>query len=364
MSQEDLMNLRERRERVALEAAEWVLRMTSGEMDRSARLEYVAWLRESPLHVAEMLRVAGTHKRLAEFDGWSELPLADPAAFESQVYELPLAEAAAHSRQTELASSALARERRRGWRRVYALAAAVAVIVVTLAYVALAPSNTVVAVAGQLRRVSLPDGSIVELSPNTRLEVHFTSPERDVVLSRGDALFTVAKDAARPFIVETKQARVRAVGTVFAVQHDRGAVIVTVQEGRVAVLDNSREPAAPVLTPVPITEISLGANQQIVVPPVGPMGQVQAVDSQRALAWAHGRFVFDNTPVSEVVRRFNRYNRLQIQVSDPALEARPVSAVFDNTDPQAFVVFLESVANVRVTQASANQVVVTAEGPP
>lgn len=358
------MNPRERRERAALEAAEWVLRLTSGEMSRSERLEYVSWLRESPLHVAEMLRVAGAHKQLTEFDGWSEMPAADPVGFESQVYELPLAQATARPRQSEPASSPLSDERRRVWRRVYAIAAAVAVIVVTLTYVAIAPSNTVVAVAGQMRRVSLPDGSIVELSPNSRLEVHFTSPERDVVLSRGDALFRVAKDPARPFIVETEQVRVRAVGTVFGVQHDDSAVIVTVEEGRVAVLDNSGKPAAPMLGPIPITEISLGANQQIVVPPVGPMGQVRVIDSQRVLAWAEGRFVFENTPVAEVVRRFNRYNRLQIKVSDPALAARPVSAVFDSTDPGAFVVFLESVANVRVTRTSSNEVVVTAEGPP
>jgi transmembrane sensor len=255
-------------------------------------------------------------------------------------------------------------QRLRPWRRLYALAAAVAIAVVTLTYIVFSPSTTVVADAGQLRRVTLPDGSIVELSPESRVEVHFTAPERDIVLSRGDALFRVAKNAARPFIVQTGYVRVRAVGTVFGVQRDRGAVIVTVAEGRVAVLDNSGKPAAPMLRPIPVTEISLGANQQIIVPQGGPMGQVRPIDSQRALAWAQGRFVFENTPVSEVARRFNRYNSLQIDVSDPALAGRRVSAVFDDTDPEAFIVFLESVANVRVTHVSSREVVVTAEGPP
>lgn len=364
MRREGLMNLRERRERAALEAAEWTLRLTDAEMSRAERLEYVAWLRESPLHVAEMLRVAGVHKRLTEFDAWSDVPAADPASFESPVYELQPAEIADRSPHPELAFPSSVSARHRPWRRIYALAAAVAVVVITLAYIALSPSTTVVADAGQARRVALPDGSIVELSPESRLEVHFTAPERDVVLSRGDALFRVAKNPIRPFIVQTGHVRVRAVGTVFGVEHDDGTVIVTVQEGRVAVLDKSGGPEAPMLKAIPVSEISLGADQQIIVPPAGPMGEVRPINSERALAWARGRFVFENTPVSEVVRRFNRYNRLQIKVSDPALGARPVSAVFNDTDPEAFIVFLESVANVRVTHVSADEMVVTVEGPP
>jgi len=100
------------------------------------------------------------------------------------------------------------------------------------------------------------------------------------------------------------------------------------------------------------------ADQQVIVPAVGSMGQVRKVDSRRELAWADGRFVFDHDPVAEVVRKFNRFNRVQIKVLDTQLATRPVSAVFNVSDPEAFVVFLESVANIRVARPAQNVIVI------
>lgn len=78
----------ERRERAAQEAADWMLRLCE-DMSRSERLEYVVWLRESPLHVAEMLRVAGAHRRLTEFEGWEKIPPADSDALMAEVHTFP-----------------------------------------------------------------------------------------------------------------------------------------------------------------------------------------------------------------------------------------------------------------------------------
>ena len=113
----------------------------------------------------------------------------------------------------------------------------------------------------------------------------------------------------------------------------------------------------------PAAEISLGPDQQIIVPPAGSMGEVHKVDSHRELAWADGRLVFDHDPVAAVVQQFNRFNRLQIKVLDPQLADRPVSAVFNVSDPEAFVTFLESVANIRVTHPARNVIVIASGAP-
>lgn len=231
-------------------------------------------------------------------------------------------------------------------------------------------SGTLVAKAGEWREVRLPDGTQVRLAPQSHLEVHFTAHERDVLLTDGDGLFHVAKDPAKPFVVVSGRTRVRAVGTVFGVEHDSGAIVVTVEEGRVAVAETLRPLPAPpldqiepVLEPIPMTEISVGADQQIVVPAAGPISAIRKVDSRRELAWAEGRLIFDNESVGEVVRRFNRFNRLQLKIADPALANKPVTAVFDAADPEAFISFLESVADVRVTRASPNEILIASEGP-
>jgi len=147
------------------------------------------------------------------------------------------------------------------------------------------------------------------------------------------------------------------------VEHHADSIVVTVEEGRVAVIQTpststpSRKPL------MPLTEISLGPDQQVVVPHAGPMGDVRRVDSHRELSWADGRLIFDHESVAEVVRRFNRLNRIQMQVLDPQLAVRPVSAVFDAADPEAFITFLESVANVRVIRPSPDMIVINVEGP-
>jgi len=355
----------ERRERAAQEAAEWLLRLTEGEMGRSERLEYVAWLRESPLHVAEMLRVAGVHRRLTEFDGWGEVPTAQPGELHAQVHTLHARRLVQHRGWKKLGV------RRAVWAPLAALAAALATVGFALLHFGLPGHRNVAAGAGEWRAVTLPDGTQVQLAPRSHLQVSFTNHERDVVLADGNGLFHVAKDLTKPFVVISGRTRVRAVGTVFGIEHDQGTLVVTVEEGRVAVAEATRAAAVspvgsrvtPTLEPMAVTEISLGANQQVVVPAAGALGTVRQVDSQRELAWAQGRLIFDNEPVADVVRRFNRFNRVQIEITDQSLAARPVTAVFDASDPEGFITFLESVADVRVTRTSADAIQISSEGP-
>ncbi len=61
------MDVNERREWARAEAAEWWERLEAGEMSRDRREEFVDWLRESAVHVAEMLRMAQIRAVLDEF---------------------------------------------------------------------------------------------------------------------------------------------------------------------------------------------------------------------------------------------------------------------------------------------------------
>src|SRR5205823_2531257 len=85
------------------------------------------------------------------------------------------------------------------------------------------------------RSIALPDGSLIELNARSSVRVRFTSNERAVELFEGQALFRVAKDPARPFIVSSDGKRVRAVGTQFDVYRKKASTTVTVLEGRVTV---------------------------------------------------------------------------------------------------------------------------------
>lgn len=348
------MDQNERRERAGKEAAEWVLRLQDQSMTRAQRAEYVQWLRESAIHVAEMLRVSHVHGALTQFPHWNEIEPVDVSFPKASALDLPGA--------METLGAEGPHSRRPAWFWVAGMAAVLVAVSVVLTYIAYFGPQTIRTGGSERREVTLADGSLVRVSPKTTLRVRFTEHERSVLLLGGNAVFRVAKDRTKPFLVETDHARVRAVGTEFGVEHQADGVVVTVEEGRVAVTQPATG-VAPSLGALPQVEVSLGADQQVVVPQAGPMGLIRKVDSRRELSWADGRLVFEQDSVSEVVQRFNRFNRIQIQVDDPMLAARPVSAVFDASDPEAFIVFLESVANVRVTRPSPDVIVVTGEGP-
>lgn len=347
------MDHRDRRHHAALEAAEWILRLQEPKVPRSERAEYVRWLRESPLHLGQMLRVSHIHSELVVFPYWSEIAPAHDCSGGGAVVELSGVRGPPIKESRPVGCGGFGY-----W--ISALAAAIAILSVALAYFGyFGYHRTIDTEAGQRLTVTLRDGSVVRVSPETTLRVSFTKNERRVVLSRGEALFLVAKDPAKPFLVETNRTRVQAVGTAFSVEHRYDSVIVIVEEGRVAV---TQAPSEPPLAPAPtraVAEISLDADQQIIVPPGGSIGQVRKVDSHRELAWADGHLVFDHDSVAAVVRQFNRFNRVQIKVLDPQLAARQVSAVFSVSDPEAFVTFLEAVANIRVEHPAWNMIVIS-----
>ncbi len=88
---------------------------------------------------------------------------------------------------------------------------------------------------GERRSITLADGSTVDLNARSKLRIEFSSAERRVELLDGQALFQVAKDKQRPFIVHSGDATVRAVGTQFDVYRKDSGTTITVLEGRVAV---------------------------------------------------------------------------------------------------------------------------------
>jgi transmembrane sensor len=89
-----------------------------------------------------------------------------------------------------------------------------------------------------------------------------------------------------------------------------------------------------------------------------PLGKesVRKVDSERELAWARGQLVFDDKTVAEAVAEFNHYNRIQLRVADAAIGMRTVSGVFDASDPESFIAFLQTDTTVHVTRSGSEMI--------
>ena len=331
----------QRQTRVAEEAAEWLLRLEADNLPADQRAQFVEWLRESPRHVAEMLRIAKLRNALTKFSQWGSLPAMDLPA----PGELPLAVFQRPSR----APAAVKR-----WQ--WAVAATVVALVASWSLYTLTKSARVIRTQlGERREMALADGSEVALAPGSEIRVDFNAARRLITLTHGEAFFHVGKDASRPFLVDSAHAQARALGTSFSVAERIDSAVVTVTEGRVAVSANNGGRSGGIgLNPA---AVALSSNQQITVSKKGP-APVRQIDGRVELAWSQGQLVFENQTVADVVLRFNTYNQMKIRVADAALAARPVSGVFRATDPESFVAFLESVAGVKARKNGTGELLI------
>jgi transmembrane sensor len=190
-------------------------------------------------------------------------------------------------------------------------------------------ADVYVSEVGEIRRVTLADGSVMLLNTASQASVHFDESRREVLL-RGEALFEVAKDAARPFVVRAGDVSVRAVGTVFAVRASGQRVDVTVTEGVVEVTD-AQAPDEGAIHRVTANEHALIVAQHKVK--VQPIHSDQA---ERRLAWRDGMADFNGESLAEAIEEINRHNHRRIVVDDAALANRPVVGTFRASDAEGF----------------------------
>jgi len=167
--------------------------------------------------------------------------------------------------------------------------------------------------------VRLTDGSIVELGPDSGIEVDYSTGERALVLLRGEAVFTVSKNPNRPFVVRAGSGSVTAIGTVFNVRRTLGDVQVRVLEGTVAVRPQSEEGDI-VEDAASVNEVALvTAGNQTFYSGEGIMSAVEAADVQAGLAWRTGVLTLVNRELSDVIQEVNRYVQNEVAIGDSAI---------------------------------------------
>lgn len=194
---------------------------------------------------------------------------------------------------------------------------------------------------GQVREIPLADGSLVVLNTNSAVSVRFTRERREIHLVRGEALFDVAKNKKRPFIVLAGDMQVRAVGTSFTVSMlPQQPIRVLVKEGVVELDRSGATQSAP---------IRLKAYTQALAPRDEPIVAAGVAQSKidRTLAWQYGRIAFDNQTLQDAVGEFARYSDVRIVV-DPAVANRTVTGLFVSNDPVGFAKAAASVLKLRI----------------
>lgn len=174
--------------------------------------------------------------------------------------------------------------------------------------------------AGERRSVALADGSRIDLNGQTRLVLDRDNP-RFARLDQGEALFTVVHDESRPFRVESGDARLVDLGTVFNVEREAdGAIEVQVAEGAVRYSDDEER-------------LDLRAGMTV-RKARGGRAVVGARTADAVVGWREGRLTFSNASFGDVAEDLSRNLGVPV-IADPAVAGRRFSGVIVlDRDPQ------------------------------
>jgi len=213
---------------------------------------------------------------------------------------------------------------------------------ITVTNYATAPRDRFYSTAvGGREKISFADGSRIELNTDTVLRARMTTAERTVWLDKGEALFHIRHDAARPFVVMAGEHRVTDLGTEFLVRRDPGHLEVALLEGRArfgAAEPHRKSPSA-LLLPGDVATATAGTmfiTRQ----------STQELTSQ--LGWQHGVIVFKYTTLGDAATEFNRYNREKLVIADPKAAKLTIVGTFHTDDVAAFAATAKSLFKLHV----------------
>ena len=311
-------------------AAQWLARCDRG-LSPGEQVAYAKWLGENSAHRSAVDRL---EKVWGALDQLEAHPLRSRAA--------PNPDLLAPQRKWV----------RWAWAPLLAAAAAVAVIYFS-GHPAAKPESLASGRAilhPGAERLTLEDGSIVELNTDAKVEVQFSPAERRVQLVRGEAYFKVAKNPSRPFVVSANQVTVNAVGTAFTVGLDQRAISVLVTEGRVRVDEVMLPSGQMAPSPRELSSLQAGQQGQITLARTNDtpehseirITELNQTELDRALAWQGPRLEFVAMPMKSVVAEFNRYNRQKLVVHDANTAAILVGGTFRADNVQAFIRLLDT----------------------
>ncbi|MFI4965450.1 MAG: FecR family protein [Caulobacterales bacterium] len=296
-------------------AADWVARLQAPGLDLAQALEFDAWLAAHP---------------------------ANPPAYDVALAVMLELQAAAPDVVRALSASPPRRPARnpRGWLIAGGLAAAATIALAVMPFGAPAPAavQTFATAKGEHRTVRLADGSTIDLNGGSRLSVTLGAHERRVVLPQGEAVFDVAADKARPFLIAAGDRTVRVVGTRFDVRRRGDQLSVTVERGVVEV-----RPAGHLAGRV----WRLHPGQRLDTAQGAPAVQLSLVDPQQVESWRTGRLIYRDQPLGDVIADLNQQFARPMILEDPALAQTRVSGVLVLDDQAAVIRRLALLAPIK-----------------
>lgn len=282
-------------ERLLVEAADWLLRLQGAPADPSLQAAHMDWRNADPRHERAWRQVE---------KGWQLIGEVGP-------------------REAVHKSVPFTKKRRSRLRLGLAMALAACLLLFLVPRLVPKLQGDYVTATAEMRRLTLNDGSVVELGPRTALDVRFTADRRNVALSEGEAFFEVTPNAQRPFSIRADDIDVTVVGTAFNVRLSSEVLIVAVLSGTVEVQDRRSGAAA----------LRLGAGDRVRVDRADRAVNQDRTPLEEIGAWRDRRLFIEGATVAQVAEEIGRYRPGWVVVASSHLGRQRVTGLFDLQDP-------------------------------
>ncbi len=337
-------------DRIEEQASEWVAWLDSGSQDEARTRKLHEWLRQEPRHRKVLVEMAELMDRLSVLSKVSELFPLEEQAFADQN----------HGRHFGSGS----------YLRLATAGAAGAVILGVVLWSGSfskwrSADDQFSTGTGDVRAVELADGSRVTLNTRSHIDVRFDPRQRKVLLGQGEALFEVARDRTRPFLVEAGGNLIRAVGTAFNVQVAKAGIEVTVTEGVVEIATHSPEGGfgdssskgtdAALASPPQATRVVAGQVARI-ERSIRDLRPIDSASVDAKLAWKRGELIFTGEPLQQVIAEVGRYTDRAIVITDDRIAHIPIGGHFAAGDIDNLLDILDHGFGVEVTRTGSGAI--------
>lgn len=292
------------------EAAQWMARLQSGQMNAQERQAFHDWRAADPQHEQIIAMMGGGL-------GVLRSPALRHLSRDSLLHSLD----APSSRRRFIGGS------------LGLLTLALAATLLGRRYGLVPEADALYTGTGERRDFTLADGSALTLNACSQVVPRFDAGQRLLQLRNGQLLVDVARDPQRPFVVATEHGRMRALGTRFLVERSDDWTRLVMLHSQVEVLTASGARQV------------VEAGESLRFDGRGLL-QMEAAKGHES-AWTSGVFEARDRPLREVVDSLRGYRRGIIRLSPQVAELR-LSGIYPLDDSDRSLQLLERSLPIRV----------------
>jgi transmembrane sensor len=203
---------------------------------------------------------------------------------------------------------------------------------------------------GEIRSVTLEDGSVATLGPDSAIAVDFTTRLRRIQLLAGMSFFDVAAEPQRAFVVQVAELTATALGTAFDVASDAGMLSISVDRGSV----EAQAPHSAIAG-----GSKLAAGEWVTFDSATYAVERGSREAGQIASWRDNMIIAEREAVSALVARIGRWIPGRIVMADPFIGSQRVSGIFDLNNPKRALEAVVHPAGAHVRQVSSYLTVIS-----